>query len=226
MYYYYFTASGKIGVALSESPTGPFVDSGKALIDSLPLGVKKGHQIDPDVFNDPQTGKTYLYWGNTYMAVAELNEDMVSLKANTTKVLIPDATYYGEGTHVFYRDGKYYFSWSAWDTRKPTYHARYVISDSPTGPIDPSQFKILIQKDDQNGIFGTGHHSTIQGPGTDDWYIIYHRFTYPKGIEMDGDAPGFHREVCIDKMEFDEDGNVIQVCPTHEGINPIDKGKI
>ena len=216
-YFYYFTAAGKIGVAVSDKPTGPFIDSGKALIDSLPTGIVKGHQIDPDVFTDPETGKNYFYWGNTYMAVAELNDDMISLKPNSTKILIPNARYYGEGAHVFYRKGKYYFSWSAWDTRKPGYHVRYTVADSPTGPINPSGFKVLLQKDDKKGIYATGHHSTINIPGTDEWYIVYHRFWYPKGIDM-GRAAGFHREVCIDKMVFDDEGNIIEVKPTHAGI--------
>lgn len=39
--------------------------------------------------------------------------------------------------------------WSAWDTRKPSYHVRYTVANNPTGPFDPSQFKILLQKDDE-----------------------------------------------------------------------------
>jgi len=38
-----------------------------------------------------------------------------------------------------------------------------------------------------------------------------------------GDAAGFNREVCIDKMEFDQEGNIKQVKPTHEGIKPVVK---
>src|SRR5690606_36891342 len=78
-YYYYFTAAQKIGVAVADDPTGPFTDSGKALIDSKPKGVNNGQEIDPEVFSDPNTGKKYLYWGNAYLAVAELNDDMVSI---------------------------------------------------------------------------------------------------------------------------------------------------
>lgn len=72
-YFYYFVAGKKIGVAVSGSPTGPFTDSGKPLIDSLPEGATHGQQIDPNVFSDPSTGKDYLYWGNGYMAGAELS---------------------------------------------------------------------------------------------------------------------------------------------------------
>ena len=48
-----------------------------------------GQQIDVDVFTDPVSGKSYLYWGNGYMAGAELNEDMLSIKENTLTVLTP-----------------------------------------------------------------------------------------------------------------------------------------
>ena len=76
-YYYYFTAEKQIGVAISDHPTGPFIDSGKPLIGrELPKGMPRGQNIDPDVFTDPVSGNTYLYWGNYYMAVCELNDDM------------------------------------------------------------------------------------------------------------------------------------------------------
>lgn len=88
-YYYYYTAEQQIGVAVADSPTGPFIDSGTPMIDKVrPGGMSKGQNIDPDVFTDPASGKTYLYWGNYYMAVCELNEDMVSIKPNTTRILI------------------------------------------------------------------------------------------------------------------------------------------
>ena len=220
-YYFYFTAAQKIGVAVSDNPTGPFVDSGKALIDKLPIGVSGGQQIDPDVFTDPQTGKSYLYWGNGYMACAELNADMISIKEESIKVMTPDNTF-REGTTVFVRNGKYYFLWSDDDTRSENYKVRYGTSDSPTGKINIPQNNLVIAKDKEAGIYATGHNSVIQIPGKDEWYIVYHRFNYPKGITM-GDAAGFNREVCIDKMEFDKEGNIKQVKPTHEGIKPVVK---
>ncbi len=220
-YYFYFTAAQKIGVAVSDNPTGPFVDSGKALIDKLPIGVSGGQQIDPDVFTDPQTGKSYLYWGNGYMACAELNADMISIKEESIKVMTPDNTF-REGTTVFVRNGKYYFLWSDDDTRSENYKVRYGTSDSPTGKINIPQNNLVIAKDKEAGLYATGHNSVIQIPGKDEWYIVYHRFNYPKGITM-GDAAGFNREVCIDKMEFDKEGNIKQVKPTHEGIKPVVK---
>lgn len=212
-YYYYFTAAQKIGVAVSNLPTGPFVDSGKPLINSKPEGVKGGQEIDPAVFTDPKTGTSYLYWGNGYLAVAELNKDMVSLKANTTKVLQTDKTF-REGTYVFYRKGIYYFLWSEEDTRSENYRVRYGTSSSPTGPIKISENNLILQKDPSKGIYGTGHNSVLQIPGKDEWYMVYHRFSYPDGIKM-GDAAGYNREVCIDPMYFDEQGNIVPVKPTH-----------
>ncbi|MGX5689511.1 family 43 glycosylhydrolase [Arcticibacter tournemirensis] len=212
-YYYYFTAAQKIGVAVSDIPTGPFKDSGKPLVDFKPEGIKGGQEIDPAVFTDPKSGKSYLYWGNGYLAVAELNKDMISLKANTTKVLTPDKTF-REGCYVIYRKGTYYFLWSEDDTRSENYRVRYGTSKSPLGPIEIPENNLILQKDPSKGIYGTGHCSVLQVPGKDEWYIVYHRFNYPEGIHM-GDAAGFNREVCIDPMYFDKEGNIVKVVPSH-----------
>ncbi|HLP35752.1 family 43 glycosylhydrolase [Lacibacter sp.] len=218
-YFYYFTAAQKIGVAVADDPTGPFTDMGKALIDKKPEGVRGGQEIDPEVFTDPQTGKSYLYWGNGYMAVAELNDDMISLKQETLRTIKVDRTF-REGTTVFYRNGLYYFLWSEDDTRSENYRVRYGTSTSPLGPINIPTDNLVIAKDPSTGIYGTGHNSVLQLPGKDEWYIVYHRFNYPKGITMGG-AAGFNREVCIDKMEFNADGSIKLVTPTHAGVKAL-----
>lgn len=217
-YFYYFTAAQKIGVAVSDHPAGPFKDSGKALVSTLPPGANGGQEIDPDVFTDPRTGKSYLYWGNGYMAVAELNDDMISFKGDV-KLLKTDNTF-REGTYVVYRKGTYYFMWSEDDTRSPNYKVRYGTSKSPLGPIEIPRNNIVIQGIPDQGIYATGHHSVLQVPGKDKWYITYHRFSYPTGIEM-GEAGGYHREVCMDQLEFNTDGTIKQVIPTHKGIQAI-----
>ena len=217
-YFFYFCAAQQIGVAVADSPTGPFKDSGKPLINSRPEGVGGGQQIDPDVFHDPGSGKDYLYWGNGYMAVAELNPDMTSINQSTIKVITPDRTF-REGAHVFYRNGIYYFLWSEDDTGSPDYRVRYAMAKSPMGPLEIPEENLVIAREDSAGIYGTGHNSTIQVPGTDEWYLVYHRFNYPKGIHSGGEA-AFHREVCIDKMDFDAAGHIIQVKPTHKGVEP------
>jgi len=217
-YFYYFTAAQKIGVAVSDNPTGPFRDSGKALISALPKGANGGQEIDPDIFTDPKTGKSYLYWGNGYMAVAELNDDMISFKGDT-KLIKVDNTF-REGTYIIHRKGTYYFMWSEDDTRSPNYKVRYGTSKSPLGPIEIPENNIVIQGIPDQGIYATGHHSVLQIPNKDQWYITYHRFSYPTGIKM-GEAGGYHREVCIDKLEFNADGTIKQAHPTHEGIDAI-----
>lgn len=217
-YFYYFVAEGKIGVAVADRPTGPFRDAlWRPMLTERPEGVRGGQVIDPDVFCDPQTGKYYLYWGNGFLAVAELNDDMVSLKEGTTRILIPRERkrdfHYNEGTYVFYRDGKYYFTWSENDTRSPNYRVRYTVSDSPTELTGGVSRTVLLAKDGSKGIWGTGHHAVIQRPATDDWYIVYHRFARPDAIKLGWDA-GYHREICIDRLEFNDDGTLKPVHPT------------
>ncbi|WP_442845967.1 family 43 glycosylhydrolase [Leeuwenhoekiella sp. H156] len=220
-YFYYFSAAQQIGLAVADDPAGPYTDSGKPFVGEKPAAIKRGggQLIDPDVFVDPQSGKSYFYWGNGYMAGAELNDDMRSLKEETITEMTPDGTY-REGTEVFFRNGKYYFMWSEDDTRSPNYRVRYATSDSPLGPLTIPNENMVIMKDDEQQIYATGHNSVINVPGTDDWYIVYHRFTRPKGISMGGPA-GFNREVCIDKLTFAEDGSIVPVKPTLKGIEPV-----
>lgn len=221
-YFYYFSGgqdggAKKIGVAVADHPTGPFTVLNEPLIASSPTG--SGQQIDVDVFADPVSGKNYLYWGNGYLAAAELNEDMISLKT-TPQVMTPSN--FTEGIYIFYRNNKYYFTWSYGNTNNKDYRVYYGTADSPLGPISvPSNNNILIY-DDSKAIYGPGHNSIIQIPGKDEWYMVYHRISRPKGINMS--SPGNYREICIDKLEFNEDGTIRKVIPTLEGIEPVKLG--
>jgi GH43 family beta-xylosidase len=155
------------------------------------------------------------------MAAAELNDDMTSLKMETLRVLTPSPRY-NEGSYVFYRKGKYYFTWSENDTRDPNYCVRYGVSTGPLEKITLPSENLVLFRNDEAKIYGTGHHAVIQIPGTDKWYIVYHRFTHPKGIAM-GRSAGYHREVCIDELRFNDDGGIQQVKVTHAGIAPLNK---
>ncbi len=215
-YYFYFSGGSrsgpkKIGVAVADDPAGPFLDSGKPLIDFKPEGVRGGQEIDPDVFTDPRTGKSYIYWGNGYMAGAELGRDMVSIKKNTVKVMTPDSTF-REAVYVFHRNGVYYFLWSEDDTGSPNYKVRWATATSPLGPLTIPGDNIVIMRDDGKEIFGTGHCSVLQIPGTDQWRLVYHRISRPDG--MTKPYPGTFREVCIEPLEFDANGNIIRVIPS------------
>lgn len=229
-YKYYFYYSGNagnakaIGVAVSDSPTGPFTDLGHPIINKLPNGQKHGQQIDVDVFSDPDTGDSYIYWGNGYMAGAKLNPDMTSVDTATITLMTPEggtlADYrYREAPYVFKRNGTYYFLWSVDDTGSPNYHVAYGTSKSPLGPIEVAETPVVLIQQPDSEIYGPAHNSVLQVPGTDSWYFVYHRIN--KNYLAKEKGPGYHREVCIDKMEFDSKGNIKRTIPTNKGVRRL-----
>ena len=232
-YYFYYSAHNpksnrkEIGVAVSDSPTGPFVDSGAPIITDAdrPAEARGGQAIDVDVFTDPKTGKHYLYWGNGFMAGAELNDDMLSVKKETITHLTPkggtlQTWAFREGAYVFFRKGTYYFLWSVDDTGSPNYHVCYGTAKSPLGPITINEDNYLVIKQKpEDKIYGPAHNSILQIPGKDEWYIVYHRIN--KNFIDRHFSPGIHREVCIDKLTFDKKGNIIPVTPTLNGPEPL-----
>ncbi|MDE6341856.1 MAG: family 43 glycosylhydrolase [Muribaculaceae bacterium] len=222
-YFLYFSAKPKegsakqIGVAVADSPTGPFKADSVAFLTKSPVG--RGQQIDVDVFTDPVSGKPYLYWGNGYMAGAELNPDMRSIKEETITVMTPEGGskkdyLYREGPYVFWNDGVYYFLWSVDDTGSPNYHVAYGTSDSPLGPIRVAERPVLMIQKSRAGMIGTAHNSVLRVPGkngeADRWYIVYHRIN-PDYVKA---GPGYHREVCISPLKFNADGTLMEVNPS------------
>ena len=222
-YFFYFSAHnaslGKktIGVATADSPIGPFKASDKPLFTSS----SAGQMIDSDVFTDPVSGQSYLYYGNGRLLYRLLGDDMMSVGTKEYDITPSGGTLqtyaYREGVYVFYRNGLYYFLWSVDDTGATNYHVAYGTSTSPTGPIKVASKPIVIIQNANQKIFGTGHNSVLNIPGTDDWYIVYHRIN--KNYLSNG--PGYHREVCIDRLTFADDGTINQIQPTHEGIAPV-----
>ena len=137
-----------------------------------------------------------------------------------TAIITPnsDAQPYGEGINVFSRNGIYYFLWSVGDEASEDFHVAYGTSDAPTNTIIPAQDPVILQTDTTNNIYGPGHCSVIRVPGTDDWYIVYQRIAQ----DYLNNEPETHHEVCIDRLEFDADGNIIAVTPTRSGIDVVD----
>ena len=214
-YYLYYTANTEyIGVAVGDSPVGPFVDIGKPLLTYKQYG---GRSIDPYFFRDDD-GQAYLYWGNKRMHAVKLADDMITFDGEVVYITPP---WYNEATCVFKRKGIYYFTWSVNDARSPDYQVRWAKSDGPMSP--PRGDHLLLSKDTaaDSRIKATGHHAVINVPGTDDWYIFYHRFCAARFGNVNGPCTeaGMHREVCIDKLCFDEDGNLLRVIPTMEGVS-------
>ncbi|WP_145134351.1 glycoside hydrolase family 43 protein [Paenibacillus sp. Y412MC10] len=217
-YYYYFAANdiqsneelGGIGVAVADRPEGPFRDAlGKPLIDQFYHGAQP---IDPHVFIDDD-GQAYLYYGGwKHCNVVKLNEDMVSIApfsdGEVYKEITPEN--FVEGPCMIKREGKYYFMWAEGGWGGPDYSVGYAVSDSPLGPF-VREAKILQQ--DPEVATGAGHHGVIQIPGEDEWYIVYHRRPLTE-------TAANHREVCIDRMEFDPEGRIRPVKLTFEGVPP------
>ncbi|MFC8199533.1 family 43 glycosylhydrolase [Streptomyces sp. NPDC057298] len=212
-YYFYFCAEQQIGVAVADSPAGPFKDAlGKPLVAKG--GSLKGQMIDPAVFTDDD-GTSYLYWGNGHGYVVPLNDDMVSFDASKVEDITPDN--FREGSFVVKRKGTYYFMWSEDDTRSENYHVAYATGPSPLGPW--TKKGTILSKRPEYGILGTGHHSVVNTPGTDDWYMVYHRFGLNGPGRAGGD--GTHRETTVDRMRFAADGTIKPVVPTLESVRPV-----
>jgi hypothetical protein len=207
-YYLYFSgglASGnttkQLGVAVSDSPTGPFRDAlGRPLVRGDQFA--GGQAIDPMVFTDDD-GQSYLYWGQGVARAVRLNADLVSFDPAQVRVITPSG--YNEAPFVFKRGGVYYLMWSENDTRSEDYRVAYATGSSPLGPW--TKRGVVLQKRLELGVKGTGHHSVVRAPGTDTWYVAYHRFAVPAGN-------GTNRETTIDRMEFNADGTIRPVVPT------------
>jgi len=215
-YYFYFSGHNPsvnrktIGVAVADSPEGPFTAQPTAMILNNEA-VTSGQAIDPAAFKDPVTGKHYLFWGNGSPVYAELSDDMLSIKPGTIKA-ITGLTSFREGTFLNFRDGLYHLTYSIDDTGSTNYRVGYATSTSVDGPW--TYRGVILEKDASQGILGTGHSSIVQVPGTDEWYIAYHRFGMPGG-------DGTHRETTIDRLSFDANGLIEKVVPTLESIEPL-----
>lgn len=215
-YYFFFGANniqnndeyGGIGVAVSDSPAGPFSDAlGHPLIDKIVNGAQP---IDQYVYRDDD-GQYYMYYGGWgHCNVVRLTDDLLHLKPFDDGTYYKEVTpeHYVEGSFMLKRKGKYYFMWSEGGWTGPDYCVAYAIADSPLGPFKRVG-KILQQ--DPDVATGAGHHSVIKGKGKDNYYIIYHRHPL-------GDKNGNHREVCIEHLIFEKDGTIRPVKLTTQGV--------
>ncbi len=209
-YYFYYSGNKNIGVAVADTPTGPFTDKGAPIVSKDDFD---SQIIDPYVFVD-EDNQAYLYFGNSKLYVAKLGKDMMSFVSEPVDITPRN---YREAACVFKRNGIYYYTWSFDDTRSPNYHVRYGKGTSPMQK--PVGDDIILHRDfaEDKRVRCTGHHSILNIPGTDEWYIVYHRFNvenYGNVEDYDSQA-GCHRELCIDRMYFDDDGNIISIKPTN-----------
>ena len=220
-YYFFFGANdihddtkeiGGIGIGVSDKPEGPFKDYlGKPLIGKIYNGAQP---IDQFIFKDNKDGQYYIIYGGwQHCNIAKLNKDFTGFipfdDGVTFKSITPE--HYVEGSVMFTRKGKYYLMWSEGSWGGPDYRVAYAISDAPTGPF--KRIGVVLQQDPKIAT-GAGHHSVIQIPGTDEWYIVYHRRPL---TETDAN----HRATCIDHMYFDGNGLIKPIHITNEGVAAV-----
>ena len=201
--------TGGIGIAVADSPAGPFKDYlGKPLIYDFYYNAQP---IDQFVYRDLDN-QYYMFnggWGKCNLV--KLNDDFTGFIPWDDSIIFKDVTpeNYVEGPVLFQRNGKYYFMWSEGGWTNGTYKVAYGIADKITGPFHRIG---TILESDENVATGAGHNSVINIPGTDRWLMVYHRRPIPN---EDRD----HRVTCIDKLEFNDDGTIKPVIMTFEGVS-------
>lgn len=182
MFYMAYTANENIAIATSESPLGPFTNSGQAI--DAPV-----KQIDPFIFIDDD-GKKYLYHvrleeGNRIF-VAQLYDDLLSIKPETLTECISAKLHWEntrlvewpvvEGPTVIKKDNLFYLIYSANDFRNPDYAVGYATSPSPMGPWEKSDVSPIIDKElvKQNG---PGHGDIVIDQNGQMRYVLHTHFS-------------------------------------------------
>lgn len=212
-----------IGVAVADSPAGPFVASSEPILYPAMLrdaGFDVGQVIDPSVFVDDD-GTAYLFFGNGIAYGVKLGEDKTTVDADS--IIQYSINEFRESLVVFKRDGKYYFTWSDDDTASDNYRVNYSIEEK-LDDVDIYKDDIILQEDESKNIYGTGHQSILYIPSVDKYYIAYGRHNYVNGACHE-DSGNF-REVCIDEITFGLRGRINPIKPTQTGVQPVYSHKL
>ena len=216
-YYYFYCQPCIIHCGVSETPRGPWKNIlGESEAVLVPdRFVTNAITLDGQTFVDDD-GSVYLYWGTWGIykgfgcGAGKMTPD---LKGFTEMRLIPntEAVDFFEAPFVLKRNGIYYFMYSSGSCHDHTYRVQYATSDHPLGPYE---YKGCILETNEDGtVHSPGHHSILKEG--DDYYIVYHRHDNPHSNR------GFHRQLCMDKMEFAADGSIRKVIPTHKGVGAL-----
>lgn len=220
-YYMYYCQPVEIFGASSDSPVGPWTP---LLSDNKPVipnyFVPGVITLDGQTFRDDD-GKMYMYWGTWGIypdhgcGVGLLNADMKSF-SKTSKIPNTIAKDFFEAPYMFKRKGIYYLTYSSGRCEDETYRVQYVMST--TSPMDGFTYgknnPVLVTNADKT-VHGPGHQSVIQIG--EEFYLVYHRHDNPNS------GGGFHRQICIDRLVFDEEGNIEKLEPTHTGVGFLGK---
>jgi hypothetical protein len=204
------THPGKaIGVAVSDTPTGPFVDArGSALItnEMTPKGPHSWEDIDPTVFTDDD-GTTWIAWGNRSCYIAKLKPNMIEIDGPITEITPP---HFEEGPWLHKRDGTYYLTYASLDrTTQRDEHVSYATAPAITGPWTPRGL-----------LTGSGKYSFTIHPGIvqfkGEWYIFLHNATLAVGDQSG--AIG-RRAVTVERLRYNPDGSMQPVVQTEAGVS-------
>ena len=235
LYYLYFcswdkTARGKqsIGVAVSESPTGPFVDKGEPIVNGLITKPESSafNDIDPTVWvetGDDGEEHRYLMWGNGILYGCELNEDMTSVKdlngdGEITYGIKPGTAdiysrtnglvSYTEAPWIYRRqdeNGEYYGDYYLFFAYTWRENMAYAVTDD-----------LLFGEWRDEGVFmpptatcNTNHEAIFDFKGKT--YMMYHNGAQPGGN-------GYRRSACLQELTFGEDGTVKKVTESTKGL--------
>lgn len=212
-YYLYFSVGpqnptpSRIGVAVADRPEGPYRDSGRPLV----TGGQGFEAIDPMVFNDARSGKSYLYAGGSAgskLRVWELKPDMVTI---AREVPVANPPQFTEGAFLHERGGTYYLSYSHGRFNGPSYSVHYATAPSPVGPW---KYRGAILTSDATHK-GPGHHSFVKAPNGQ-WLIVYHRWENPQG----GEPYRGERQVAVDRVQYARDGRILPIRMTDGAAAP------
>ncbi len=210
-FYMYVSVGSEIWVGVSESPLGPWRNGlGDRPLISADFN-RKYNMIDAEAFIDSD-GTAYLYWGsglkwvNGHCFAVRLKPDMVSFDGEPRDVTPP---HYFEGPFMYKHRGRYYLMYSEGKATDPSYKVRYSVGDSPFGPFREGVNSPLLVSDEASGILGPGHHAVFERGGKT--YIVYHRHSLPF------DSTVVRRQLCMDELVFEANGEIRKVKPTHLG---------
>lgn len=211
-YYFYFSVGpqsaehpSRIGVAVADSPAGPFKDSGKPLL----TGGGGFEAIDPMVYKDPASGIHYFYAGGSDGATLRVFELDDSMTAFRREISVETPRKFTEGAFIHHHGGKYHFTYSHGGFRDASYSVHYSTADSAIGPW--TYRGVLLESDQRH--MGPGHHSIIRFPSDGPWWIVYHRWNNRPGDR--GPYSGT-REIAIDRITYDSDGFLQPVVMTDD----------